>query len=86
MSASVCSMRNASPINKTKSLLDAINIPKMPYANLLTHSLTYSHTPNLEMLSHLKIRGSFQTDVLFNVAKFHLNMTSFNNMMNKIIV
>ena len=32
---------------------------KLPYANLLTHSLTYSHTPNLEMLSHLKISAHF---------------------------
>ena len=28
---------------------------KMPYANSLTHSLTHSHTPNIEMLLHLKM-------------------------------
>ena len=43
---------------RPNSLIDSIATNngygwKIPYANLLTHS----HTSNLEMLSHLKMRG-----------------------------
>ena len=41
-------------LNKTKSLLDATNIPRMPYANLLTHSLTH-------LLSYLNSRDAIES-------------------------
>ena len=46
-------------LNKTKSLLDAINISRMPY-----EKLTYSPTPILEMLSHLKSTKRLKLRVL----------------------
>ena len=42
--------------NKTKRLIDAIT---SYYGLVMTPSLPYSHTPNLEMLSHLKIMENY---------------------------